>query len=242
MVSTTRGVPSTLLDTFYRVAAYALARAEHSGRMPERFAGRGIQRWTQFANELTMADLLDLAVMDAAAAYPVPFGLRNRLPGFDDGKPGLDPAAAERLVKEAMAAVEQSTIAYLNEQAQRLGIDLPAEVPENALPTSEPHQRVLELPGTGGWLAYQVLSQAEGNLYLHENVVIACGRWQEAMLAGLVALELDAPPNKPLPVTEAPLLDVLQKGRWDWVVGLRALSGHLALGPFVPSAERVVLL
>lgn len=153
LLTTAERISTTPLDTFYTVAAFALVRAEREGRTPERFTGRGTQRWAQFANELTEADLLDLAIRDAAAAYPVPFGIRTRLPGYGTGKLSLDPAFAGQLIEEAKVATEQPTTAYLYEQAQRLALNLPREAAAELLPMPEPHQKVLDpAMGSGHFL------------------------------------------------------------------------------------------
>ena len=56
----------------------------------------------------------------------------------------------------------------------------------------KPHQKVLELPGTGGQLAHHLV-MAQTDLTLHDNFTIACASWQELTLAGVIGLEMGAP-------------------------------------------------
>lgn len=232
------------LGTFYAVAAHALVRAEHAGHVPPRFTGDGAKRWAQFANELTDADRLDLAIQDAAAAYPTPFGLRADLLGYDNGDLGLTPDAARELIEEAINTAGASPDDYLRAQAQRLGIQLTSEPALSALPAPEAHHTILELPGTAGWLTYHIARRPDSRVYLWENFVIACASWQEVMLAGLIAFELNAPPHKQLPIVRDEfLLSVLgDNKRYDWIVGARAEHAHRALGPYVREEGRVVLV
>ena len=232
------------LGTFYTVAAHALVRTEHAGHVPPRFTGAGARRWAQFANELTEADRLDLAIRDAAAAYPTPFGLRQGLPGYENGDLGLAPEGARQLVKEAVSAAGQPPGEYLHAQAERLGLQPTPEAALAALPAPEPHHTVLELPGTGGWLAYHIASRPDSRVYLWENFAIACASWRGVILAGLIAFELNAPPHKPLPIVQDEfLLSVLgDNKRYDWIVGMRAEHAHRALEPYVREEGRVVLV
>lgn len=232
------------LSTFYAGAAHALVRAEHAGHVPPRFTGDGAKRWAQFANELTDADRLDLAIQDAAAAYPTPFGLRADLPGYDNGDLGLMPDAARGLIEEAISTVDASADDYLRAQAQRLGIQLTSEPALSALPAPEAHHTILELPGTAGWLTYHIARRPDSRVYLWENFTIACASWQEVMLAGLIAFELNAPPHKQLPIVQEDefLLEVLGDKRYDWIVGARAEHAHRTLETYVRDAGRVVLV
>jgi hypothetical protein len=79
---------------------------------------------------------------------------------------------------------------YIAEQARLLG--LPTRMARSDLYVVKPHQKVLELPGTGGQLAHHLVS-SQRDLTLQENFVIACGTWQELTLTGVVGLDLGAP-------------------------------------------------
>jgi len=229
------------LINFYTVATHALIRAELAGRVPTRFTGDGIKRWEQFANELTHSDLLDLIVQDTAIAYPVPFGLIDK---FDNSGKKPDTKSAEDIIQDALASRNLSQESYLRKQAERLGIQLADSSISNALPDPEPHHRILELPGSGGWLTYLMVTQPESRVYLLENFQISCGSLYEVMLIGLIAFELNTPPNQPLPVVQDPSLgDVLQPGqRYDWIIGLKSIHANKALDTFVTDSERVVLI
>jgi hypothetical protein len=94
----------------------------------------------------------------------------------------------------------------------------------------KPHQRVLELPGTGGQLAHHLVT-AQRDLTLHENFVVACSSWQELTLAGIIALELGAPHSD-----FAPRVDVedlkktdhsVRQRSFDFVIGLHPDKGGL---------------
>jgi hypothetical protein len=100
------------LKTFYTAAYAALLRAETAGRAAERIHCEGAKRWEQFANELTKADLLDLAIRDAAAPYPIPFGLRNSMAGFSDRELGIEPSEVEGLIAGRQGWIEQDTDGY----------------------------------------------------------------------------------------------------------------------------------
>lgn len=238
-----KSYPTSPHHTFYAVATFALARAECAGHVPERFTGDGAKRWDQFANELTKADLLDLAIQDSASAYPIPFGLRQTLAGYENDDLGLEPEAAHKVIREAVSTADSSQDDYLRAQAKRLAIKLISEEALSLLPVPEPHHTVLELPGTGGWLSYYIVTRPDSDVYLWENFVIACASWQEVMLAGLIAFELNAPPHKELPITQDEFLqEVLEDNRYDWIVGSRAQHAHRALEPYVREKGRIVLV
>jgi hypothetical protein len=232
------------LQTFYQVATHALIRAELAGKVPERFSGQGPLRWRQFANELNQADLLDLAIQDASIAYPIPFGLRSELPGYQNGNIGLDLEFVDEWIQGALSLPDQPSGVYLKEQADRLEISLPSEDRLEGLPSPESHHNLMELPGTGGWLAYQVIQDRSTEIYFWENFTVAGSSWQEVMLAGLIAFELDAPPNKPLFIYQDESLRILmdENRRYDWVIGSKSHNAHRALELFVNKKDRIVLV
>jgi hypothetical protein len=111
-------------------------------------------------------------------------------------------------------------------QAQRLGV--PSRLARSELHQVKPHQKVLELPGTGGQLAHHLISTQSG-LTLQVNCIIACGTPAELALAGVVALELGAPSSDSIVAATAEDLKhdqhPLRQQRFDFVVGLRPDKG-----------------
>jgi hypothetical protein len=215
---------------FLQVSLRALVRAEVAGRVPARFTGTGQDIWNTFRNELTAADLMALCIQDAGATMPVPFDPGRWWPDWPDwALLGGSPADAERWIAEALAIAGQPRGAYLRGQAMALEIDLPADEAVASLPTPPRHERWLELPGTGGWLAFALSARPEADLYFWENFFIACDRPQEVLLAGLIAWELGAPPRVELPIRldDPDLTATLKAGEtYHAVVGRRERHGH----------------
>ena len=232
---------------FASVAANALVRAEVIGRVVPRFTGSGPHLWAAFRNELTLTDLLDLAVRDAAVAMPQPFALHRLWPQASvDELQAIPPDHVEGWINRAKEMAEQSTDAYLRTQAQALGITLPSEESLERLPVPQAHHHILELPGSGGWLAYHMASRPDTAVYYWENFIIACGTWQEQLLAGLIAFELGAPPRRELPIVCNPTLaQVLgDDTAFDWIIGLREENTRRAdaLRSFLKPEGQVVLI
>jgi len=139
------------------------------------------------------------------------------------------PTDAEKWIEDVLAKSDRPRDAYLREQAAFLGIDLPADEAVAVLPTPPRHEHWLELPGTGGWVAYRLCRRPETVLYLWENFSIVCGTLQEMLLAGLIAWELGAPPRAELPIRldGQDLMTTLRSGEtYHAVVGRRDLHGH----------------
>jgi len=235
------------IKTFACVVANALVRAEVAGRLPPRFTRSGPQLWAAFRNELTEADLLDLAVRDLAVAMPQFFALDQLWPeASGDELQAISPAEAAQCITEATAQADQPKGAYLQAQAQALSIRLPSTESRNILPHPEAHHRILELTGTGGWLAYTMASHPDATVYYWENFTVACGTWQELLLAGLIAFELGAPTRRELPVILDPTLARVLNGdvAFDWIIGIREenQSRAEALCSFLKPEGQVVLL
>lgn len=220
----------TDIQQFLQASLWALVRAEIDSRVPARFTGTGRETWNTFKNELTTADLTALCIEDAGVAMPVPFDPSGWWPGWPDwALLGQSPADAEQWIDEALARAGQPRDAYLREQATLLGISLPSDKAIAALPTPQRHERWLELPGTGGWLAYVLCTRQGTALYTWENFRIVCGTPQEMVLAGLIAWELHAPPHSELPIQlDDPDLtkSLVPELMYHAVVGLRSLHGH----------------
>lgn len=230
MPSTTTAGRQSETQQFLLASLCALVRAEVDGHIPARFTGTGQAVWKIFRNELTAADLVALSIQDAGATMPVPFDPCRWWPDWPDwALLRQSPANVERWIDEALAKADQPRTAYLRGQAATLGVDLPADEAVAALPTPPRHERWLELPGTGGWLAYALSTRLEADLYFWENFFIVCGTPQEMLLAGLIAWELGAPPRTELPIRldDPDLTATLKAGEtYHAVVGLRTLHGH----------------
>jgi hypothetical protein len=223
-----------IIETFYQAALRALVRAELNERVPLRFTGVGQEVWKTFRNELTLADLLVLAIQDAAVNMPIPFDPQRWLPVNGRDVPAwselqVSPIAVQAWLPEALQQVNLSVDEYLRQQAALLSQSLPAKVTLDNLPTPQKHEHWLELPGTGGWVAYTLCSRAGQELYLWENFTILCTTPQEMILAGLIAWELGAPPNRELPILmdDANLTGEIHSGRtYNAVIGRRSEHGH----------------
>lgn len=215
---------------FLMTTLRAIIRAEAEGRIPARFTGTGQAIWKTFCNELTGADLLALAIQDVGATMPIPFDPASWWPDWPDWATRHSSSAeVEEWIEQALTKVGQSRDDYMRAQAATLGVALPSETAILALPTPERHERWLELPGTGGWLAYSLCQRPDAGLYFWENFVVMCGTPQEMLLAGLIAWELGAPPRVELPIRldDADLTTTLKSGEaYHAVVGRRDLHGH----------------
>jgi hypothetical protein len=189
------------IHRFAQASLRSIVRAEAQGRVPARFTGTGAEVWKTFRNELNAADLVALAIQDVGVTMPIPFAPRQWWPEWPDWVIfHQSPDDAQGWVEEALEHTALPSDDYLRGQAALLGIDLAADVAVAMLPVPEPHERWLELPGTGGWLAYAICQRPDTALYLWENFAIVCGTPQEMLLAGLIAWELGAPPRTELPI------------------------------------------
>ncbi len=90
------------------------------------------------------------------------------------------------------------------------------------------HQRVLELPDTGGQLAHHLVS-AQQDLSLKDNFTVACATWQARTLAGIVGLDLGAPDSGfAHPIDPGALSNpehLLRKQTFDFAIGLHPDKG-----------------
>lgn len=223
-----------IIETFCQSALSALIRAELQERVPVRFTGVGQEVWNTFRNELTLADLLVLTIQDAAVNMPIPFDPQRWLPVNGGNAPAwselqVSPETVETWLPEAHRQAGLPLDDYLRQQAALLNQALPAESALEKLSTPQKHERWLELPGTGGWVAYALCSRPGQEIYLWDNFTILCTTPQEMILAGLIAWELGAPPNSVLPIhiDDDNLSGVMNSGQtFHAVVGKRAEHGH----------------
>jgi hypothetical protein len=168
---------------------HAMARDEAAGRRRPRLTEPGLDTWARFRGRLGSTDLLTLLFEDAAVLHRIPFDA-----AIFDASLNLD-SLPENLVDNWLSAIPSLSLTstgadYILEQAGLLG--LPTRLARSDLHVVKPHQRVFELPGTGGQLAHHLVS-SQRELTLQDNFAVACSTWQELTLAGVVALELGAP-------------------------------------------------
>ncbi|MBX7096842.1 MAG: hypothetical protein K1X89_03935 [Myxococcaceae bacterium] len=211
--------------TWAAVLLHAIAREEAANRLPQRLTEPGLATWNRFKGRLTASDFLALLFEDAAVLHQVPFA----------ASAVAAPARLDRIprhvVENWLAAVPHleltgSAADYVTEQAKLLGVN--ARLARSDLHVVKAHQKVLELPGTGGQLAHHLVS-VHPELSLQTNFTVACGTWQEHTLAGIVALANGSPAGDflvratpdDLKNPEHPL----RNRTFDFVIGLSALKG-----------------
>lgn len=221
---------------------HAIARDEAAGRRRPALTEPKLDTWTRFRGRLSSVDLVSLLFEDAAVLHRLP---------FDPSAVG-GPLRAEQLPEgvtdgwlQAIGSLQLNATGadYVGEQARLLGV--PTRMARSDLHVIKSHQKVLELPGTGGQLAHHLVT-SQKDLTLQDNFVVACGSWQELTLAGVVALELGAPHSDFAMRAEASDLKapdhVLRQRPVDFVVGLHPDKGGLfrvedQLAIWFPSAK-----
>lgn len=206
---------------------HALARDEAVGRRRPRLTEPKLDTWMRFRGRLSSVDLVSLLFEDAAVLHRVPFD-----PASVSGtlRPERLPETVTDGWLSAIGSLSLGTTGadYILGQAKLLG--LPTRMARSDLHVVKPHQKVLELPGTGGQLAHHLVS-GQKDITLQDNFVVACGSWQELTLAGIVGLELGAPHSDF--VTRAESTDLknaehpLRQRSFDFVLGLHPDKGGL---------------
>jgi hypothetical protein len=206
---------------------HALARDEAAGRRPQRLTEPKFDTWSRFRGRLTSADFVALLFEDAAVIHRIPFD-----PSTLGGPIQLDDlaesAADSWLNTLGLLPLNEPGADYVAEQARLLG--LTTRMARSELHVVKPHQKVLELPGTGGQLAHHLVT-AQHDLTIHDNFTIGCGSWQELTLAGVIALEMGAPHSDfatPVEVEDLRRNDhALRQRTFDIVMGLHPDKGGL---------------
>jgi hypothetical protein len=209
--------------TYATALLEAIARDEAAGRRGIRLIEPGQATWRRFRGRLGSTDLLRLLAEDGAVVHPVPFAPERLGVSIDD----LEDAVVDRFLAELPSKdLRRPGAEYVESQAQRLGV--PTRLARSELHQVKPHQKVLELPGTGGQLSHHLIATQPG-LTLQVNCTIACGTWTELALAGIVALDLGAPNSDfILPATAEDLKNdqhPLRQQHFDFIVGLRPDKG-----------------
>jgi hypothetical protein len=209
-------IPSTLPWTLR-----AIARLERDTARPlrnPRLTEPGFATWKRTAGRRGWTALIELLHDDLAQAFPTAFDLSRR---EQDPLAGLDDAAAEQLLTEAVATGPADTQAFLRAAAQAMGLPDRGKVSE--FPKVQSFQRVVELPGSGGRIAaQQVLTNPE--LGFDRQFLFVADSDAERVLIGIAALELRS--NPPEVITTAQLAAVLSKDtRLDRGFGFSAWPG-----------------
>lgn len=206
---------------------HALAREETAQRRRPALTEPKLDTWTRFRGRLTSADLIALLFEDAAVLRRVPFDPDAVGSAF---RPGVLPAdVVDRWLSTLDSlGLKSGSADYILEQAKLLGV--PSRMARSELHVVKPHQKVLELPGTGGQLAHHLVS-SQKDINLQDNFAIACGSWQELTLAGVIGLELGAPHSDFVVRADAASLKdpdhALRQRAFDFVVGLHPDKGGL---------------
>lgn len=204
---------------------HALARDEAAGRRPQRLTEPRLDTWQRFKGRLETTDLVALLFEDASVIHRVPFDAV----AFD--APLRLESVPSNVADGWISALQSidlkgASADYIAEQAKLL--DLPTRMARSDLHVVKPHQKVIELPGTGGQLAHHLVS-SQRDLTLQENFVVACGSWQELTLAGIVGLDLNAPHSDfAMRVAAEDLRESdhpLRQRAFDFVVGLHPDKG-----------------
>lgn len=206
---------------------HAIARDEAAGRRTQRLTEPKLDTWSRFRGRLTSVDLVSLLFEDAAVIHPVPFD--PTAAGGSIHAERLPESVADAWLKSvASLSLSGSSADYVAEQARLLEVS--TRMARSDLHVVKPHQKVLELPGTGGQLAHHMVT-AQRDLTLQDNFIVACSSWQELTLAGIIALDLGAPHSDfALRIEAEDLKDTghpLRQRTFDFVVGLHPDKGGL---------------
>lgn len=218
-------VSSGDLASYATALLHAIARDEAMGRRPARLTEAGLATWQRFRGRLGSGELLQLLAEDGAVVHPLPFDpARVRAP-FDLRQ--VDDELVDAFVAALPTlALAQPAAEYIDEQARRLGIT--PRLARSELHQVKTHQKVLELPGTGGLLSHHLVATQDA-LSLHQHCTIACDGWRELTLAGVIALEREAPRTDFIvAASAADLTDPahpLRQSAFDFVVGRRPDKG-----------------
>jgi hypothetical protein len=231
-------------DVVARCLLTAIARRERAGRAPVRLTEPDLATWEQLRGNLRLPDLLALLAEDAAVRYPLPADVRRVL-GADADLSRLTDTTVYTWLRALTPAVLDATRAEtITDYARALG--LPSRFAGADLHKIQTDKRVLELPGTGGQLVARALERSP-EAWLHIHTTVLTSTWADRAMAGLVAMEWDAPgvafvvDDPQLTWATAPE----QRNRFDLVFALQPEKGgaysELALASRFPAATLVLV-
>jgi hypothetical protein len=211
-------------DALARCLLVALARRERAGRAPLRLLEPGLATWKQLAGNLRRPHLLALLAEDAAVRFPLPADPRRVLGAEADLAKVSEPTLFSWMEALTPEVLDRPRADALAEHARILG--LPHRFAGADLHKIQADARVLELPGTGGLLVARALEKSP-DAHLHTNATVLTAGWADRAMAGLVAMEWDAPGVDF--VLDDPELkrstDPDQRHRYDLVFGLAPDKG-----------------
>jgi hypothetical protein len=183
------GAALSAAELYAAAVLHAVAREEHAGRRPKRVLEPDLATWRRFKGRLGPAALLELVVEDAAVTQPEPFAASAVLDSAGNGRPlaGVSDEMVEAWLGRLQSLnLDAPSREYVAAQAEFLSLGQRLAFAD--LHKVQPHHRVLELPGTGGRIAHYVVTEQAG-IFFGDVFTMACGSWQERLLAGIVAVE-----------------------------------------------------
>lgn len=218
------------------LALQSIARLERAGVRPPRLTEPGHVSWLRIRRSLRWVDFIAILFQDLATAFPYPFDLARweinplrQLPEF----------VAQDLLAQAMMPDLSDPLVFLRNAAKSLDFSIQGAIAD--LPRVQPHQRVLELPGSFGRIAAQQVLH-NPTLAFHEQFTFVADTDEGRLLIGLAAVEMRS--NEPRIVSSAELLSGdpprLSDPRIDRAFGLRdATALDALLDPHVLEIRRV---
>ena len=165
----------------------ALARRESAGRSPARITKK--DDWNAFRGHMDHSHWLGMLAEDTAVRFPLPadptaVAESPTAPAFTSLADPMVYDMTQKAQKEVLSLSPRAVLTRWGKRLNRRGWDVPRKI--------QPSMRVLELPGTGGLLAARALEKNE-EAYLHTNITVLAADWLDRAMAGLVAMEANAP-------------------------------------------------
>jgi hypothetical protein len=213
----------------------SIARLEAAGIPPrQRLTDPDRALWNTFKRKLGPKDFIALLHEDGAQSFPVPFALDQ---WRSSPLEALDDAEADRLINTTSAPLGGDSNHFLRYAAALLGLPSGGRLAD--LPRVQPHERVLELPGTSGRAAAYLAARHPDLAYDAFTFVALTDA--DRVLIGLGAVELRA--NEPTVLSEAELRRALAGGTpFDRVIAHREHPAGADLARELFSEQEGVLL
>ncbi len=226
--------PKTITQLTWTLRAIArMERDTNRALRRPRLTETGWSTWRRIAGRAGTGEFIRLLHDDLAGAFPTAFDLHR---WSSDPLVGMSEADATALAESALVDEESDTVTFLRAAAAALG--MPAAGSVSSLPKVQAHQRVVELPGTGGRIAaQQVLTHID--LSFDRQFVYVADTFAERLLIGIAALELRS--NPPEIITTADLKALLATdSRIDRAFGLQTSTAAEVAADAVRAAGKEV--